>query len=254
MRLRHWLLLGMMLFMARATMGEEKQAIEVRIYKLQDEAAEKRLDDYLQHALLPALNRQGLGPIGVLDQAQAGEVIEVLLIIPGESVEAVAMADLKLYDDPQYLEAAKDYLAIPAKAPILRRITSELLWAFDCWPQVAVPPQREAGKPRLFEMRTYESPTEHLGHLKVEMFNSGEVPIFLDCGIQPVFMGQALIGNTRPSLTYMTVYDDQASLEAAWERFREHPDWQVLREVPKYKGTVSKIHQSWWVPKPYSQL
>jgi hypothetical protein len=137
---------------------------------------------------------------------------------------------------------------------VVRRIESELLIGFDCWPQVAVSEQAKAQQPRLFELRTYESATEQLGHLKVEMFNSGEVDIFLDCGIDPVFMGQAVIGDKLPNLTYMTVYDNAAARDAAWQKFLAHPDWQTLKAVAKYQGTVSKIHKSDWVPKPYSDL
>ena len=86
------------------------------------------------------------------------------------------------------------------------------------------------------------------------MFNSGEVPIFLDCQIAPVFMGQALIGDLQPNLTYMTVYDNDEARKTAWKAFSDHPDWQVLKAVEKYKGTVSKIHKSDWIAKPYSQL
>jgi hypothetical protein len=117
-----------------------------------------------------------------------------------------------------------------------------------------VPAQKREGKPRLFEMRVYESPSENFGQLKVEMFNAGEVPIFLDCKIAPVFMGQALIGDLTPNLTYMTVYDNDEQRQTAWKAFSQHADWQVLKAVEKYQGTVSKIHKSDWIPKPYSQL
>ena len=84
------------------------------------------------------------------------------------------------------------------------------------------------------------------------MFNSGEVPIFLDCGIQPVFMGRVLAGPKMPNLTYMTVYDDEARLKEAWSKFGPHPDWKKLSSVAKYKGTVSKIHKKLLSPRPYS--
>ncbi|MCA9132262.1 MAG: NIPSNAP family protein [Planctomycetales bacterium] len=233
-----------------------RQVLELRTYTLVDAAAEKKLDAYLEHALLPALGRQGLSPIGVFDQAAAAEdgSIEVLLLLPGPSLEAVLGAQAKLNHDADYARAGADYLSTPADKPLLKRIRSELLLSFECWPQVTVPAQKKEDKPRLFELRVYESPTEQLGELKVEMFNAGEVPIFLDSGIQPVFMGQALVGDKLPNLTYMTVYNDDANRQAAWKNFLQHDDWQVLKAVKKYQGTVSKIHKSDWVPKPYSQL
>ena len=86
------------------------------------------------------------------------------------------------------------------------------------------------------------------------MFNDAELDIFLKCDIQPVFMGQALVGSQTPNLTYMTIYDDAKTRDACWKKFIEHPEWAVLKEVKRYLGTVSKIDKSDWVPKPYSQL
>jgi hypothetical protein len=232
----------------------ENQILELRTYTLVGPEAEAKLDEYLEKALIPALHRQGLGPIGAFDQAADGDEVQVMLLIAGPSTEAVTGASSKLSSDADYLAAAADYLSTPAKQPVIKRVHSELLRSFDCWPQATISSQKEAGKPRLFELRIYESPTEQLGDLKVEMFNAGEVPIFLDCAITPVFMGQALIGDKLPSLTYMTVYDDDASRKEAWNAFRVHPDWKVLSGVAKYAGTVSKIHISDWVPKSYSQL
>lgn len=249
------------------------QTLELRTYTLVDKASEAKLDAYLKQALLPALNRLELGPIGVFGQAPEGpqepptaskeaaaadqkqeKEIQVLLLIPGPTAAAVTGAAAQLADDERYQSAAADYLNTPAAEPLVKRIRSELLMSFNCWPKVIVPKQKREEQPRLFEMRVYESPTEKLGDLKVEMFNAGEVPIFLDCGIAPVFMGQALIGDRMPNLTYMTVYNDDAERQAAWKKFVAHPDWQVLKAVDKYQDTVSKIEKSDWVPKPYSQL
>lgn len=230
------------------------QYIEVRTYSLVDAAAEARLDAYLGEALIPALERQGLGPIGALQQAGPSDSIEVKLIIPGPTLESVTLASSKLASDETYQASAKEYLDTPSKQTPIKRIRSELLLAFDCWPQVTVPSQKKDNKPRYFELRSYESATEKLGERKVEMFNEGEVPIFLDAGIIPVFMGQALIGDMMPNLTYMVAFDDEESMLAAWPKFGAHPDWKTLKDNPRYANTVSKNNKSFWVAKPYSQL
>ena len=250
-----FLLCGLVLLVSTVNaVAEDNQVIELRTYTLTSKAAEAKLDAYLESALIPALVRQGLGPLGALDQAEEGDETQVVLLIAGPDTEAVTGAAAKLAADDQYQQAAKEYLETPVKKPVVKRISSELLLSFDCWPKVTVSDLKKESKPRLFEMRVYESPTEHRGELKVEMFNNGEVPIFLDCDITPVFMGQALVGSLMPNLTYMTVYPNDEARQAAWQAFRVHPDWQVLKAVEKYKGTVSKIHKSDWVPKSYSQL
>ncbi len=260
-KLVFWTLCASALGLSLASLGSaadpsDNQVIELRTYTLVDAAAETKLDEYLEKALIPALERQGLGPIGAFDQA--GELtdgsIQVMLLVPGASVDAVTGASAKLAADKEFQSAAENYMSTPAGEPLIKRIRSELLLSFNCWPKVTVPAQKKDGKPTLFEMRIYESPTEKMGELKVEMFNSGEVPIFLDCKIAPVFMGQALVGDLMPNLTYMTVYDDNESRTAAWKAFSQHQDWQVLKAVEKYKGTVSKIHKSDWTSKSYSRL
>ncbi len=261
--------LGLSMFLPQCWGADavKKQVMEVRTYTFKDDAGVVAFDKYAKEALIPALNRAGISPVGAFAFAQQQPApapnaksdtpvvtSKVMLLLPAASAEILAAANDKVAADKEYQAAAGDYLKTPSDKPILARITSEMLVAFDCWPQVKVPKQKAEDKPRLYELRTYESPTEHLGNLKVEMFNSGEVPIFLDCAIQPVFMGQAVVGGMMPNLTYMTVYDDSTELAAAWKRFSDHPDWKKLREVEKYKGTVNKIHKSNWEPKSYSQL
>lgn len=257
---------------SRSSYGEEavkRQVMELRTYTFKDPNFVEVFDTYAEKALIPALNRAGVTPVGAFtlsatQPAVTGTVADptakiiappkVMLLLPAASAEILVTVNERIAADEEYQQAAAQYLKTPANQPLIDRISSELLLAFDAWPAVKVSRQKAEDTPRLFELRTYESPTEHLGNLKVEMFNSGEVPIFLDCGIQPVFMGQAVVGGLMPNLTYMTVYDDATELIAAWKRFSEHPEWKKLREVKKYEGTVSKIHKSNWEAKPYSQL
>ena len=246
----------------------KKQVMELRTYTFKDEAAAEAFDKYAEQALIPALNRHGIKTVGAFAPAaqqpappagaaaadDAPPAVKVMLLLPASSADVIASLNAKVAQDEAYQQAATDYLSTPSGKPTLSRISSELLVAFDSWPEVKAPQQKSAGQSRLYELRTYESPSENLGNLKVEMFNSGEVPIFLDCGIQPVFMGQAVVGSLMPNLTYMTVYDNAEELAAGWKRFADHPEWKKLREVKKYIGTVSKIHKSNWEAKSYSQL
>ncbi|MCH8244141.1 MAG: NIPSNAP family protein [Planctomycetes bacterium] len=176
----------------------------------------------------------------------------VYLLIPFDSIDQFAAMQEKLDADKKYQSAAEAYFHTTAKRPRFSRIESELMLSFQAFPRAVVPELRKQAKPRLFELRSYESHSERMGALKVEMFNSGEVPIFLDCGIQPVFMGRVISGPKMPNLTYMTVYADDEALKQAWGRFSDHPDWRTLKAVEKYKGTVSKIHKVLLSPRPYS--
>lgn len=231
------------------------QHYEIRQYIGIDAERIGEMDNYLEKALVPALNRRGHQPVGVLaDAAPVEGKISFFVLIPLKSPADLTTLSADLAKDEAFVTESKAHSAIDPKKPLFARVRSELLVAFDCWPQLTVPKQFAEKKDRLFELRIYESATEERGHKKVAMFNSGEVPIFLDCGISPVFFGQALIGDKTPNLTYMTVYDNAQVRDECWKKFIAHPDWKKLSGDPQYQNTVSKIYKFDLRPRPYSQL
>lgn len=249
----------LMLCLAGAIMNvlpaeDAKQYYELRQYKLKSDADPAPLDAYLSDALLPALNRIGIKPVGLFKTTSEQDVDSRFVLIPLTGPAQAGAIPKTLAADQAYAKAAGPYLETPPTQPLLERVRSELLIAFDVQPQISVPELCKAKQDRIFELRTYESATEHRGDLKVEMFNSGEVPIFLDCGIQPIFFGQAIIGDKIPNLTYMTVYPNEEAKEEGWKKFRVHPDWKILSKNPRYADTVSTIHKWDLLPLPASQL
>lgn len=230
------------------------QFYEIRSYVLGEKGDPDAIDQYLSKALVPALNRSGISAVGVFTNAandKSGSP-RIVVAIPYDSPDQMVAVQKKVDVDEQYQKEATDYLA-RNKGPY-QRIQSELLSAMDCWPALKVADGSLENDKRVYELRVYESSNERLGHLKVHMFNNGEVPIFLDSGISPVFIGRAVVGPQTPNLTYLTMYPDDAARLKAWDAFRAHPDWQVLKKVAKYKGTVSKIDTYVLVPKAYSQM
>lgn len=220
----------------------EKQTYEIRKYTLSEEQAPQDLDLFLSEQMLPALKRAGAGMVGIFAPAPGATTQDRFVVITyAAPSDAIAVAD-KLRDDEAFVTARQAFEQGGPKKPPYARVASELLLAMDCKPQAETPAKVGTPESRVYELRVYESANEGLGDLKVEMFNSGEVPIFLDCGIQPVFLGQAVISHYAPSLTYLTAYPNEESRVKAWDMFRQHPDWKVLSGVEKYKGTVSKIH------------
>ncbi len=233
------------------------QYYEVRSYLLGESGDAAAIDTYLQRALLPALERQKIGPVGVFSNAESDSPKNprlIVVVIPHSNVDAINAVHAKIEADPGYQSEAKEYLGRgPSESPY-QRIQSELLVAMKCWPALKVPEAALANPDRVFELRVYESANERIGHLKVEMFNEGEVPIFLDCNITPIFIGQAVISPHAPSLSYLTMYPSDDARKKSWKQFMTHSDWKVLSGVEKYKGTVSKIHKYVLSPKSYSQM
>lgn len=229
---------------------------EVRTYLLGDDGDEAAIDEYLANALIPALNRNSIQPIGAFAPTAADETGRkaVFVVIPYSNLAQVDQVRDLLANDEAYQKAGNDYLSRDFKNPPYARISSELLVSMDCWPKAKVPAGNLDNPDRVYELRLYESANERIGNKKVDMFNNGEVPIFLDCDITPIFIGQCILGPQMPSLTYLTVYESEAARGEAWNAFRAHPDWQVLKKVPKYAGTVSRIDKFVLGPKPYSQM
>lgn len=236
--------------------ASRSQCYEIRSYLIEGPEGEAALDRYLAEAFLPALDRQGIGPVGVLATAPQDENADrrVVVVIPLDDAGQLAEIQKALASDEAYQAAAEDFLSRGSDQSGYRRLVSELAVAMDCMKTLAVPPGTLENKERIYELRTYESATEGLLDRKVEMFNSGEVPIFLDSGIEPIFIAQTLVGPQMPSLTYLSVYPSDAERLKAWDAFRAHPDWKTLSAEKKYAGTVSRIDKYVLVAKAYSQL
>ena len=228
--------------------------LELRTYTLESAEDEALVDAYLKSAFIPAIGRMGAGPVGVFTEQSPEGMPHIFVVTSFPTIEKFASLRSALAGDTDYAAAAEAYLNVPKKNPAYARYETRLLHAFEGMPQVSVPPMTKGNQPRIFELRTYESHSEEFGNRKVEMFNSGEIAIFRDCGIFPTFFGQTVAGDLMPNLAYMMSYRDQAHYDDAWAKFRTHPDWQKLKSVAKYKGTVSNISKTMLKPKAYSQL
>jgi hypothetical protein len=97
--------------------------------------------------------------------------------------------------------------ALATDVPYVRQEAS-LLAAFPKMPRLDVPSATAAKGPRLFELRTYENPTEKALRAKMRMFSEmGEIDIFKRVGLTPVFFSRTLIGVDMPSIVYMLVHE-----------------------------------------------
>ncbi|MCX6622071.1 MAG: NIPSNAP family protein, partial [Acidobacteria bacterium] len=135
------------------------------------------------------------------------------------------------------------------------RMEVSLLRAFDSIPQVEAGTEPGA-KPRVFELRTYESNNFHTLHRKIKMFDDAEIAIFRKTGIHPVFFGETLVGRNLPNLTYMVAFDSLAAREQAWSKFVADPAWLELRGKPGLADAeiVSIISNSILRPLPFSAI
>jgi hypothetical protein len=238
------------------TTSSAREYYLIRRYQLQAGPQTKIVESYFGDALIPAMTRMGMGPIGAFKLDYGPETPAFYVVIPGRSVEALATIDFRLSQDADFLKAAEPFWNAPATAPAFLRMESSLLAAFEGWPRLTPPATTATKSKRIFQLRTYESPSDAAHVRKVEMFHKGEFEIFQKAGCHPVFFGDALVGTRMPQLTYMLSFANLTELEKSWAAFSADPDWKKLQGSPRYnyEAIVSNISNLVLSPLTASQI
>ena len=240
---------------ASAADSDPRQYLELRRYHLHAGPKKGLVGDFLKDVGIPALNRLGVGPVGVFTAMYGPSQPTLYVLMQHPSLESAITLSDRLLADEEFTKSGADFLNAPLSDPMYVRFDRWLMRGFPKMPCIEVPPQTAEKKPRIFELRTYESHSVKAGKKKVEMFNAGgEIAIFRKTGLQPVFFGETLIGPRMPNLTYMVVFDDMVARDAAWKAFVSDPDWATLKTEPQYLDTVSNITDFILRPTGFSQL
>jgi hypothetical protein len=228
---------------ARAFAADSAQPeyYELRVYTTKSEQQQKLVSDYWQNAAVPAYNRMGIQPVGVFTELEDSPTNKVYVLVPCDSLETFAAIPARLASDAAYQAAAAAYMALPKSSPAFERIESSLNVAFDSMKKLAPPPSAADKTPWIFELRTYQSPSESKGINKVQMFNSGEVPLMQEVGLSPVFFSQTLVGSQMPNLIYMVSGENMDEHKKHWKGFSDAPVWKKLSGDPQYKDNVSRV-------------
>jgi hypothetical protein len=188
---------------AQASSGTSREYYEIRKYHLQTGPQIKLTESYISDALIPALNRLGIAPIGAFHLDIGPDTPTLYLLLPSPKLETLVTAELQLVHDEQFMKTAEPFWNAPATAPAFQRIESSLHVAFEGWPKLTPPAATTEHHKRIFQLRTYENPTIQAHVRKVEMFHHGEFEMFQSAGFGQVFYGDTLIGSRMPNLTYM---------------------------------------------------
>ncbi len=236
--------------------GKPRQYYELRKYLLTNGQQTQLTEKYVSSALIPALNRLGISPVGVFNLYLGPETPTLYLLLPANSLDTLVSSHLRLREDQEFLSAAEPFWNAPATSPAFTRVESDLMIAFEGWPQLVVPPPTAQKGPRVFQLRSYESPSDRDHVRKVRMFHEGEFEIFQKAGFWNVFFSDALIGSRLPKLTYMVSFSDLKQLDELWAAFGSNPDWKKLSARPEFsfEPIVSNITNLILKPTQYSQI
>ncbi|HXT41373.1 MAG TPA: NIPSNAP family protein [Candidatus Angelobacter sp.] len=236
--------------------GAAREFYELRLYHLRRGPKQKLFDDFYREASIPAMNRAGIGPVGVFNVAYGPDSPTMYVLIPHKTIESFGTALDHVRSDADYQKAGAAFINSVPTDPSYVRVESSLMVAFAGMPKLEVPALAKANQSRVFELRTYESHSKKANKKKIEMFNTGEIAIFRRTGLQPVFFGETLIGTKMPNLTYMLAFEDMAAREKNWGAFVADPEWKKLSATPGFTDAeiVSNITNIFLRPVAYSQI
>lgn len=236
--------------LASGTQAAKKELYEWREYEIKWGSGQAGLHNYLEKALIPALNKQGVKTVGAFRELSKTEPPKIYLLIPYPSIDQYLTIRENVKKDASFIQNSQDYDKIVPEKAVYTRVNTSLLLAFDGLPIMKKP----ADGNRIFELRTYEGYNEDAVKRKIKMFNDEEFDIFYRVGLNPVFFGEMLAGKNSPALTYMCWFKDMAERDANWAKFGADAAWKKVSADPQYANSVSNIIRIFLEPLAYSQV
>jgi len=249
------LILLCLLVAAAKGMSPPRCYYQIRVYHYKTAEQEAALDKYFKGAFQPALHRHGAWEVGVFKtiEKDTDKRFYVLITLPFKST--LQKLETRLAKDQQYQTDAKEYFDAPYDHAPYSRMEVITLLAFKDWKIPGIP-KLSASKPdRIYELRSYESPTEKYHENKIKMFNDGgEVWLFANLNFNAVFYADVLQGSHMPNLMYMTAFENMEARDKHWEAFFGSAKWKTLIADKQYDHNVSKAEIIFLHPTEYSDL
>ena len=237
--------------------NSQKEYYEIKTYRLKDKSQEERVHAFLTYDFLPTAHKFGIKKVGVFVPLETDSTFgkRIIVLIPYSSLEQFSKLNDLLSSKEDHDPKAKEYVNSDYTNPPYARIESVLLQAFSGMPKMETPQLNGARSARVYELRSYEGPTEKIHLNKVQMFNKGdEVGLFKRLGFNAVFYAEVISGNRMPNLMYMTTFDNMTSHDEHWKAFGNDPYWVNLKAMPEYQHNVSKINIYLLRPTEYSDF
>ena len=223
----------------------------------------KKFIDYNAKTLTPILNEFGISKIGMftpdtrlnsMDKNYDTKFDSVVFsVIPHPSFDSILQMAEKIVMDPRYTET---YSALSegtsSKNPLFTRHERSLLYCFKDFPEIEVP---SLAPDRVLQLRIYRSYNFERNRAKVSMFTEGgELAMFRECDMNPVFFSTMYFGTQIPCIVYMLSFESEGHMKEAWAKFGKHPDWPKLRDAPAYADTATEITNIYLRPCEGSQI
>ncbi len=215
----------------------------IQIYHCNSSQQITGIDTYLKNVYLPYLHKSGIQKIGVFAPIANDTAIDKKLYvwIPMQTLNLLDKLDQAVEKlDPMGKNEIVDLENADSSLPYTRveRIISK---SFKLHTQFEKISSLTKSPNRIFEYRSYESPTENAHLRKVHMFNEGgEIELFKELNFNAIFYSKAIVGSRLPNLIYMTSFNDMADRDAHWKSFSASPKWKNISTMPKYLKAVNR--------------
>jgi NIPSNAP protein len=219
-------------------------------YYLRHSTQLARINEFMSQGLAASGVHQG--PQIFLEALVAPHVPQFMVVMGLESPEELPALRRKFQANETFSKAFAAWENGPE--PPYEHFSTTLLKATDYAEEIALKPMKSGV--RVFELRTYHSPTwKQLAALH-QRFAGPEIRIFHRVGVHPILYTETVLGQNMPNLTYLTPFDSLAAREKAWDAFAADPEWiKVRKESIDAHGQISSVIQlSLWKATPWSPI
>ncbi len=215
----------------------------IQIYHCSTNKQIQGIDAYLQNTYLPYLHKTGIKKVGVFAPITNDTAVDKKLYvwIPMHSLKVLDELDQDLEQlDPMGKNEIVDLEYADSSLPY-NRVERIVTKSFKYQTQFEKNSSLTKSPDRIYEYRSYESPTENAHLRKVHMFNEGgEITLFKRLNFNAIFYSKAIVGDRMPNLIYMTSFNNMADRDEHWKAFGASPEWQSISNMPKYMKSVNR--------------
>lgn len=201
------------------------------------------VDAYLKNTYLPYLHKMGISKVGVFAPVDNDTLTDkrIYVWLPMQNLNVLDKLDQAIEQlDPMTKNEVVDLENIDGSLPYTR-VERIITKSFVDQPKYEKESNLTKSANRIYEYRSYESPTENMHLRKVHMFNQGgEVVLFKRLNFNAIFYSKAIAGARMPNLIYMTSFNNMEDRNEHWKAFVSSPEWQSISNMPKYKNSVNR--------------
>lgn len=230
---------------------------QLTIYHYTTPQQEQVIENHLQQALIPALHRNGISKVGVFKTIANDTATQKTLyvLLPAKNLNIITALEDKLNADAEYNSKGAAFLNVPYNNPAFTRMETIILKQFAAGPRLSAPNLSAVKNNRVYELRSYEGPSQKIYKNKVQMFNEGdEFDIFSRLNFNPVFYGEVVAGSKMPNLMYITSFESMDDRNLHWKSFVADSAWIKLKAMPQYQNNLSHIDIMYLRGVEYSDL